>query len=109
MYLSKIYLAGALLAFATPVAALAQSAPQNAAAIQSAALSGLSQTDRAQVQNILGLLNVGQMDATTAAVQIDAALSDSETQSVLAQAKKANIDTQDPGQFLVDLAHPATK
>lgn len=109
MNISKITLAGVLLALASPVAALAQSAPQNSAAIESAALGSLSYTDRRQVQNILGLLSVGQMDATSAAVQIDAVLSDSEVKSVLAEAKKANSDTEDAGQFLVDLAHPASK
>jgi hypothetical protein len=109
MYFSKIALACALIALASPVVALAQSAPQNPAAIESAALGSLSQSDRAQVQNILGLLSVGQIDAGTAAIQIDAALSDGEAQSVLAEAKKSNSDANDPGRFLVDLAQPSSK
>ena len=39
----------------------------------------------------------------------DAATADSEVKSVLGEAKKANIDTVDAGQFLVDLVHPANK
>jgi hypothetical protein len=109
MKFSKLALAGAFLALASPVLALAQGTPQSSAAIESAALGGLSQTDRAQVQNILGLLSVGQMDATTAAVQIDAVLSDSEIKSVLDEAKKANSDAQDAGRFLVDLTHSPGK
>lgn len=108
MYVSKIALAGALIALASPVAALA-SAPQNSAAVQSAALATLNQTDRAQVQNVLGLLSTGQIDAVTAASQIDAVLSDGEVSSILAEAKKANVDAQDAGQFLVELAKPPSK
>jgi hypothetical protein len=108
MYFSKIFLAGAFLALVSPVAALAN-APQTPAAIESAALNTLSQSDRAQVQNVLGLLSVGQVDAETAVSQIDAVLSDSEAKSVLAYAKQANSDTQDAGQFLVDLARPSSK
>lgn len=109
MNISKITLAGVLLALASPVGALAQTVPQNSAAIESAALGSLSPTDRAQVQNILALLATGQMGASTAAVQIDAALSDSEVKSVLAEAKKANNDTADAGQFIVELASPTNK
>lgn len=109
MNISKITLAGVLLALASPVAALAQSTPQNSAATESAILGSLSDTDRAQVQNILALLSTGQMEPSTAAVQIDAALSDSEMKSVLAEAKKANSDAEDAGQFLVELVHPAGK
>ena len=109
MYFSKIALAGALLALASPVAALAQSAPQNPAAIQNAALETLSQTDRGQVRNILGLLSTGQIDATTAASQIDAVLTDSEIASVLVIAKNANNGLQDAGDFLVSLAQPPSK
>lgn len=109
MKFSKVALACALLALASPVVALAQGAPQNLAAIESAALGTLSQPDRAQVQNLLSLVSVGQLDATTAAVQIDAVLSDSEIKSVLDEAKKANSDAQDAGKFLVDLTHPPSK
>jgi hypothetical protein len=99
----RIALAG-ILTLASPVAALAQNVPGNAAAVKSAALGALSQIDRAQVQNILGLLSAGQIDSATAAVQIDATLTDTEAGSVLAEAKKANIDTQDAGSFLVTLS-----
>jgi hypothetical protein len=109
MYFSKIALAGAFLALASPVAALAQSAPQNTAAIESAALGTLSQSDRAQVQNILSLLSTSQIDAVTAASQIDAVITDGEAKAVLAEAKKANISAEDAGDFLVDLAHPPSK
>ena len=109
MNITKLTFAGALLALATPVAALAQMAPQNPAAIQSAALGTLSQDDRAQVQNILALLSTGQMEASTAVIQIDSVLSESEMKSVIAQAKKANSHAEDAGQFLVDLAHPTGK
>jgi hypothetical protein len=109
MKVLKITLAGVLLALASPVVALAQSAPQNSAAIESAALGSLSDTDRAQVRNILALLSTGQMEASTAVVQIDAVLSDSEVKSVLAEAKKANSDVEDAGQFIVDLEHPVSK
>jgi hypothetical protein len=109
MYFSKIALAGALLALASPVVALAQDAPQNSAAIQSAALGSLSPSDRAQVRSVLALLSTNEISAGAAASQIDAVLSDDEVKSVLAQAKKANIDAQDAGEFLVDLAHPPSK
>jgi hypothetical protein len=109
MNFSKIALAGAFLALASPVAALAQTAPQNSAALESAALSSLSPDDRAQVQNVLSLLSNKQIDAAGAAAQIDAALSDDEAKSLLAQAKKANIDAADAGQFIVDLAQPPSK
>ena len=109
MNLSKIALAGALLALASPLTVLAQSTSQNTAAVQSAALATLSQDDRSQVQNILSLLSTGQISAVTAASQIDGVLSDGEAKSVLAVAKKANIDATDAGQFIVDLAHPPTK
>lgn len=109
MNLSKFALAGALLALASPLNVLAQSAPQNSSAIQGAALATLSQNDRAQVQNILGLLSTGQISAVTAASQIDGVLSDGEVKSVLAVAKKANVDATDAGQFIVDLAQPASK
>ena len=109
MDITKLTLAGALFALVSPVGALAQSAPQNPSAIQSAALGTLSQSDRAQVQNILGLLSSSQMEPSTAVIQIDAVLSDSEVKSVIALAKKANSDAEDAGQFLVDLAHPTAK
>ena len=107
MYFSKILLAGAFLALASPVAVLANTS--QSPATESAALNRLSQSDRAQVQNVLGLLSVGQVDAGTAVAQIDAVLSDNEVKSVLAYAKEANIDAQDAGQFLVDLARPSSK
>lgn len=109
MKFSKIALACALLMLVSPVVALAQSVPQNSAAIESAALGTLTQDDRAQVQNLLALLATGQIDAGTAVVQIDALLSDSEVKSVLTQAKMANSDAQDAGQFIVDLAHAPSK
>jgi hypothetical protein len=55
------------------------------------------------------LLSTNEISAGAAASQIDAVLSDDEVKSVLAQAKKANIDAQDAGEFLVDLAHPPSK
>ncbi len=109
MNISKIALAGVLLSLASPLAAEAQSASQNSSQIENAALANLSYNDRMQVQNVLGLLSVGQIDANTAVLQIDAVLSDSEAQSVLSEAKKANSDANDAGQFLVDLAHPTSK
>lgn len=109
MNISKIAVTALVLALASPLVALAESPPQNASAVESAALGRLSQSDRAQVQNVLGLLSVGQLGASTAVLQIDAVLSDSEAKSVLAEAKKVNLDAEDAGQFLVDLAHPANK
>ena len=109
MSISKIAVTGVIFALASPVVGLAQSLPQNSSAIESAALGSLSQSDRAQVQNVLGLLSVGQLEPSTAVLQIDAVLSDSEVKSVLDEAKKANIEAEDAGQFLVNLAHPATK
>jgi hypothetical protein len=109
MRFANIVLAGALLALASPLVALAQAVPQDSATVESAALGSLSQNDRAQVQNILALLSTGQIDATTAAVQIDAALSDAEVNSVLAEAKRSNSDAQDAGTFLVDLAQRPSK
>lgn len=107
MNFSKTAFTGAVLAFAFPVVALAQGMPQNSAAIESATLGSLSQSDRAQVQGILGLLSTGQIDAGTAAVQIDAVLSDDEVNSVLSEARKANSKALDAGQFIVDLAQPS--
>ena len=109
MSISKLGVIAVILALASPVVALAQSSPQNSSAIESSALGTLSYTDRAQVLNVLGLLSVGQMEASTAVLQIDAVLSDGEVKSVLAEAKKANIDAEDAGQFLVDLAHSPNK
>ena len=109
MSISKLGVIAVISVLASPVVALAQSSPQNSSAIESAALGTLSYSDRAQVQNVLGLLSVGQMETSTAVLQIDAVLSDSEVKSVLAEAKKANIDEEDAGQFLVDLARPANK
>lgn len=109
MSISKITVAALLFALSFPVVALAQSDSQNASAIESAALASLPKTDRAQVQNILGLLSTGQIEASTAVIQIDAVLSDDDVKAVLAEAKKANRDADDAGQFLVDLAQPMTK
>lgn len=107
MSISKVGVIAVIFALASPVVALAQSSPENSSAIESTALGALSYGDRAQVQNVLGLLSVGQIEASTAVLQIDAVLSEREVKSVLAEAKKANIDAEDAGQFLVDLAHPA--
>lgn len=109
MKFSKVALAGALVALASPVVALAQTAPQNPTAIENAALGSLQSYDRAQVQNVLGLLSSKRIDAATAASQIDAVLSDDEVKSLLAQAKKANVEADDAGQFLVDLAQAPSK
>ena len=109
MNIAKVALAASLFALGTPLAAQAQSVPANYAAIQSAALGTLSPDSRFQVRNILGFFTSGQLDANTAAAQIDAVLSESEAKSVLEQAKKANITAEDPGQFLVGLARPPGK
>jgi hypothetical protein len=109
MTFSKVALAGALFALATPVVALAQNVPQNAPALENAALSSLTPYDRSQVQNLLALLSSKQIDAGTAAVQIDGVLSEDEVKSLVAQAKKANVDTDDAGTFIVDLAQASSK
>jgi hypothetical protein len=103
MNIQKLALAGALLALASPVTALAQ---QNTSSVQSAALNDLSSDHRRQVENLLSLLSTKQIDAGTAAVQIDSVLSDSEVKAVLAEATKAHSDQTDAGMFLAQLAQP---
>ncbi|HEY9179297.1 MAG TPA: hypothetical protein VIO32_01180 [Candidatus Baltobacteraceae bacterium] len=105
MNVHKIALAGALLAFATPLAALAQSAPQ-AAPTLTTVLNTLSQNDRAQVRNILALLESKQLDSETAATQIDSFLTDNESKSVLALAPK-DANQSDAGEYIVTLAQPS--
>jgi hypothetical protein len=108
MNIQKLALAGAVLALASPVAALAQSAPQTPAQVKAAALNDLSSSDRRQVENILSLLETNQIDTTTAAAQIDSVLSDSESKAVLAESKKLK-DANDPvdaGFFLATLVKP---
>lgn len=104
MNLHKLLLAGALLAFASPVAALAQPAQAQSATVtaQTAALNALSSDHQAQVRNILALLHSGQIDKSSAATQIDAVLSDDESKAVLAQAAKINDGAADAGLFLAE-------
>lgn len=105
MKLSKFVLAGAILALASPVAALAQNA-----SAETAALNAISSDHRAQVQNVLALLETNQIDAGTAAIQIDSILSDSEQQALLDQAAKQHVsDQNDAGVYLSDLVKPPSK
>jgi hypothetical protein len=112
MNLRNIIVAGAVLALASPVAALAQGSTLTPSQAQAQAYSNLTTYDRSQVVNILGLLQGGQIDRATAAVQIDGVLSDSESKAIAALANQvpslAN-DASDAGQFLVDLAQPPSK
>jgi hypothetical protein len=113
MNLRNIIVAGAVLALASPVAALAQSpSTLTPAQAKDAVLGRLSSYDRTQVVNILGLLQGGQIDRQTAAVQIDGVLSDADTKTVLSVAGKVpslSDDAQDAGAFLVDLEQPPSK
>ena len=102
MNVHKIALAGALLAFATPAAAFAQSTPQAAPSL-TAVLNTLTSTDRAQVRNVLALLQTKQVDKETAATQIDSFLTDSESKAVLALAPK-DANQSDAGEYIVTLA-----
>lgn len=106
MNVHKIALACALFAFATPVAAFAQATPQTAPATLSSVLDTLPRNDRAQVQNVLALLQTKQIDKETAATQIDSFLTDSETKAVLALAKDGN--QSDAGEYIVTLAQSST-
>jgi hypothetical protein len=105
MNLHKLAFAGALLAFASPIAALAQ---QNNTA-ETAAINAISSDHQAQVRNVLSLLSTKQIDAGTAAVQIDAVLSDDETKAILAQAAKAHSDQTDAGAYLASLVAPPSQ
>jgi hypothetical protein len=113
MNLRNIIVAGALVALASPVAALAQSpSTLTPAQAKDAALSQLTSYDRSQVTNILGLLQGGQITRETAAVQIDGVLSDSEAKAVTDVASKVpslSNDAADAGQFFVDAAQPPSK
>jgi hypothetical protein len=104
MNLHKLLLAGVLFAFAAPVAALAQSTSTQSATVtaQTAALNALTSEHQTQVRNILSLLHSGQMDKSSAAVQIDAVLSDDESKAVLAEAAKIQDDATDAGVFLAE-------
>lgn len=102
MNVHKIALAGALLAFATPAAAFAQSTPQTAPTL-SAVLNTLTPGDRAQVRSILALMGAKQLDKESAATQIDSFLTDAESKAVLALAPK-DANQADAGEYIVTLA-----
>lgn len=104
MKVHKLALIGAVLALASPVYALAQSTQLTVAQAQSAALNALKPSDRAQVRNILALEQSKQIDAGSAAVQIDSVLSDNEAKAVLAEAAKSNSKAADAGVFLASSA-----
>lgn len=113
MNVRHIAVAGAFFALAAPLAAVA--APQNAtlspSQAVSAALNDLSSGDRTQVRNILSLLQNGQIDAGSAAAQIDAVLSTDESKAVLGEAAKVagQSDEADAGVALATLVKPPSK
>lgn len=107
MNVHKIALACALVAFASPVAVFAQATPQAAPATLSSVLNTLPRNDRAQVQNVLALLQTKQINAETAATQIDSFLTDQESKDVLALAPKDG-NQADAGEYIVTLAQPST-
>ncbi len=105
MNIQKVFLAGAVFAFAAPAAVFAQDAStqvsaQALAQAQAAALNDLTPEHRGEVKNILALEQSKQLDKGSAAVQIDAVLSDDETKAVLAEAAKVHSDASDAGVFL---------
>jgi uncharacterized membrane protein YvbJ len=103
MNVHKLALACAVLALASPVAVLADTAPQTAPATTlSSVLNTLTSSDRAQVQSILALLHSNQMNKESAATQIDSFLTDDESKAVLALSKDST--QTDAGEYIVTLA-----
>jgi len=112
MNVQKLFVAGALLAFATPAAAFAQTqtnAPTQISAAEKANVLGtvlneLTPDHRRQVKAIISLEQSGQMDQGSAFIQIDSVLSEDEAKAVLAEAAKVHSDATDAGQFIASFA-----